>query len=117
MLKHTISFRNAFQGIWTALITQPNLRIHFVIGSLVFLAAVYLELSISNILVLLLTIMVVVITEMINSAIEFACNAVTLEHNEHIKHAKDISAGAVLLSAIFATIIGLMIFVPKLLSL
>jgi diacylglycerol kinase len=43
------------------------------------------------------------------------CDAVTLEHNEHIKLAKDVSAGAVLISAILAVIIGLIIFIPKIL--
>ena len=113
MLKHTISFQNAFRGIWTAIITQLNIRIHFLIGSLVIIAAVYLRLSIFDILVLVLCIMIVMIAELVNTAIEFLCDAVTLEHNEFIKQAKDVSAGAVLLSAIFAVIIGLVIFVPK----
>ncbi len=113
MLKHTISFQNAFRGIWTAIITQLNIRIHFLIGSLVLLAAVFFKCTISEILILILAIMVVMIAELFNTAIEFLCDAVTLEHNEFIKQAKDVSAGAVLLSAIFAAIIGLVIFVPK----
>jgi diacylglycerol kinase (ATP) len=117
MLKHTISFQNAFNGIWLALITQLNLRLHFLLGSLAIALAVFLQVSYFELLVLILTIALVMLTEMINSAIEYACNAITLEKNEHIKYAKDIAAGAVLLSAIFAAIIGLMIFAPKLLAL
>lgn len=117
MRKHRISFLNAFRGINSAIITQPNLRIHFIIATLVILASVYLQVSIFHILVLLLTISLVIVAEMINSAIEFLADAVTLEHNEFIKQAKDISAGAVLLSAIFAALIGLIIFVPKLITL
>jgi diacylglycerol kinase len=113
MLKHTISFQNAFRGIWTAITTQTNIRIHFVVASLVLLTAVYLHLSIFDILVLVLTISIVMLAELINTSIEFLSDAVTLEHNEYIKQAKDVSAGAVLLSAIFAAIIGLMIFIPK----
>lgn len=117
MHKHTISFLNAFRGIWTALITQANIRIHFVIGSLVLLSSVYLKLSLNEILILILTIMLVIVTEMINTALEFVSDAITLDHNEDIKRAKDVSAGAVLIAAIFAVLIGCMIFIPKLLIL
>ncbi len=113
MHRHTISFRNAFHGIWTAISTQANLRIHFVIASFVFLATVYFRVSIFEILVLVLTIMVVILAEMINTSIEFVCDAITLEHNPVIKYAKDVAAGAVLLSVIFAIIIAFMIFIPK----
>lgn len=113
MLRHTISFRYAFTGIWTALTTQLNLRLHFLVGSLVLLGSVYFRLNLTEILVLILTISLVMVTEMVNTAIEFLANGVTLEHQEYIKHAKDVSAGAVLLSAIFATLIGLIIFLPK----
>ena len=115
MLKHTISFKNAFSGIWTAITTQTNIRIHFLIGSAVIFSAVYLHIDLDHILDLLVAISIVMLAEMINTGIEFLCDAVTLEHNEFIKHAKDVSAGAVLLSSIFAAIIGLVIFIPKLL--
>lgn len=114
MLKHTISFKNAFVGIWTAVTTQTNLRIHFFIASLVIVFAVYLHVSLDHVLDLLIAISMVMLAEMVNTSIEFLCDAVTLEHNENIKRAKDVSAGAVLISAIFAAIIGLMIFIPKL---
>lgn len=115
MRKHTISFINAFKGIWTAVITQPNLRIHFVIGSLVLLFAAYFQLTFDKVVDLILAIMIVMVAEMANTAIEFMSDAVTLEHNEKIKFAKDVSAGAVLVAAIFAVIIGILIFLPELL--
>ncbi len=115
MQKHTISFQNAFHGIWTAISTQANIRIHFIIASLVIFAAVYLRLSLPEILVLILAVSLVMLAEMVNTAIEFLCDAVTLDHNEYIKQAKDVSAGAVLLSAIFASLVGLIIFIPKIL--
>ena len=115
MSKHTISFKNAFIGIWTAITTQANIRIHFIIASLVMLAAVYLEVSLDQVLDLVVAISIVMLAEMVNTSIEFLCDAVTLEHNENIKRAKDVSAGAVLISAIFAALIGLVVFIPKLL--
>lgn len=117
MLKHTISFQNAFKGIWTALSTQLNIRLHFLVGSLVVFLAIYLHVSIFELILLVLTIALVMVSEMINTAIEFACDAITLEKNETIKLAKDVSAGAVLLSAIFASLVGIMIFVPKIIPL
>lgn len=113
MKKHTISFLNAFKGIWTAIVTQPNLRTHFIIGSLVIFAANYFKISISELVAIVLTISIVMIAEMVNTSIEFMSDAITLEENENIKFAKDVAAGAVLLSAIFAALIGLMIFIPK----
>jgi diacylglycerol kinase len=113
MLKHTISFQNAFKGIWTAITTQTNLRIHFLIASLIIGLSVYFEVSHTELLLLILTIGMVMIAELVNTSIEFLCDAVTLEHNEYIKYAKDVAAGSVLLSAIFATLIGAIIFIPK----
>lgn len=114
MRKHTISFINAFKGIWTAVSTQSNLRIHFVVGSLVLFFASYLHLTFDKVVDLILAIMIVMVAEMVNTSIEFLSDAVTLEHNEHIKFAKDVSAGAVLVSVIFAVFIGVMIFLPEL---
>ncbi|EKD80619.1 MAG: Undecaprenol kinase [uncultured bacterium] len=115
MLKHSISFKHAFTGIWTALTSQLNLRIHFLIGSLVLFGAVYFQCSSVEVLILILTIMIVMVAEMYNTALEFLSDGVTYEHHDYIKYAKDVSAGAVLLSAIFATLVGLIIFIPKIL--
>ena len=117
MHKHTISFKNAASGIWTALNSQFNIRIHIIIGSLVLLASVYLQLSLDHILDLLLVIALVITTELINTAIEAACDAITLDHHPQIKVAKDVAAGAVLFVSVFAVLVGMIIFIPKLLAL
>ena len=114
MHKHTISFVNAIRGIWTATITQANIRIHLIAASLVLFLSVYLHISLDQIIDLILVISMVILAEMINTAIEFIADAITLEHNDYIKHAKDISAGAVLISVIFAIVVGVIIFLPKL---
>lgn len=117
MHKHAISFKNAFNGIWVAITTQANIRIHFVVASLVLIAAASLQVSIFEILVLILTITIVMLAEMINTSLEFLSDAVTIDHNPLIKNAKDVSAGAVLISAIFAFLVGLIIFIPKIIAL
>lgn len=116
MHRHTISFKNAFYGIWTALVTQVNVRIHFLLGSLVLLAAALLHLPLSSVLDLVLTIAIVLVAEMANTAIEALSDAVTREHNPYIKQAKDVAAGGVLLAAILAIIVGLIIFFPYILK-
>ncbi len=114
MHRHTISFKNAFYGIWTALTTQVNVRIHFLIASIVLVSAALLHLPLSSILDLILTISIVLMAEMANTAIEALADAVTTEQNPYIKVAKDVAAGGVLLTAILAIIVGLIIFVPYL---
>lgn len=112
--KHTISFVHAFQGIWTALVTQANIRVHFIVGSLVLFLSVYLQINTGQIVDLLVAISMVIMAEMVNTSLEFMSDAVTMEHDENIKMAKDVAAGAVLLTSIFAAIIGMFVFIPKL---
>jgi diacylglycerol kinase (ATP) len=113
MYKHAISFKHAGRGIWTAVKTQTNIRIHIIAAAIIFLLSVFYHVSHTDILVLTLTVMIVIFAEMVNTAIEFLADAVTLEHDPYIKQAKDVAAGGVLISAIFALAIGLMIFVSK----
>jgi len=117
MRRHTISFKNAWTGIVTAARTQSNIRVHLIVTTLVFILSVYFRISLAEALVLILTVSMVVVAELVNTALEFLSDAVTMQHNELIGHAKDVSAGAVLVAATFATIIGVVIFIPKLLPL
>jgi diacylglycerol kinase len=117
MKKHTISFRNAFIGIYTATKTQSNIRFHLIAAISVFLLSVYLQVSLIEGLILLLTAGFVFVTEMVNTSIEFLSDAVTLEKNDLIKHAKDVAAGGVLISAILAMAVGSLIFLPKIFAL
>jgi len=111
------SFRNALIGIKTAYKSQKNLRLHIVIGFFVIFLGVFLKVSIVEWLILLLTILMVVITEMFNTALEFTVDLFSTEYSKQAKKAKDISAAGVLVTAIFAIFIGIIIFLPKLLSL
>lgn len=113
--RHTVSFHNAFAGIRSALQTQVNLKIHFIAGILALGLGYYLNISHLEYLVIILTIGTVIVSEMANTSLEHLADAVTLEHNEYIKMAKDVAAGSVLLTALFSIVIGLVIFLPKLL--
>ena len=111
------SFLNALTGIRTAYKSQKNLRIHIVTGIFVIIIGIFLKVSILEWLILLLTILIVVITEMINTSLEFTVDLCSAEYSKQAKRAKDVSAAGVLITAVFASIIGAIIFLPKFLEL
>jgi len=106
------SFKFAFAGIWTLLKTQHNMWVHLVAAVLVTGCGVYVGLSPIEWCVIVLTIMAVWVAEACNTAIEFLADRVSTDHHPLIKKAKDVAAGAVLITAIGAVIIGAIIFIP-----
>ena len=115
--RFNFSFQNALVGIKTAYKSQRNLRIHISVSLFVLITGVLLKVSVFEWLILLLTIPMVFISELFNTAIEFTVDLFSTEYSKQAKKAKDVSAAGVLITAIFAIAIGLMIFLPKLLAL
>ena len=111
------SFRNAIIGIKTAYKSQKNLRVHIIVGFFVIIIGVFIKISIVEWLILLLTMLIVIITEIYNTALEFTVDLFSTEYSKQAKKAKDVSAAGVLITAFFAIIIGIIIFLPKLLIL
>ena len=111
------SFQNALVGINTAYKSQRNLRIHISVSLFVIIFSVLLKVSIFEWLILLLTIAIVFISEIFNTAIEFTVDLFSTKYSKQAKSAKDVSAAGVLITAIFSIAIGLIIFLPKLLAL
>ena len=111
------SFGYAFAGIGHSLRTQANLRIHVLAAVCVVAAGLLLQLSAIEWAVLVVTIMIVMSAELFNSAIEAVIDRVGSEPHPLSKIAKDMAAGAVLIGAIGAVIVGLLIFGPRLLAL
>jgi len=109
------SFRNALNGIKTAYTSQKNLRVHSVIGFFVIIICILLKVSIVEWLILILTMLLVVISEIFNTALEFTVDLFSTEYSKQAKKAKDVSAAGVLISAIFAILIWIIIFLPKIL--
>lgn len=107
------SFRFAGNGLKLAL-SEPNMRVHIAAGILISAAGFIFELTRTEWCVLLLTIAGVMSFEMVNTAIEKTVDLVTEEYRPLAKMAKDLAAGAVLLFAIAAVIIGCLLFIPKL---
>jgi len=104
------SFNYAFEGIIHVLRTQRNLRIHFVIAIAVIAAAAAFGVDRIELICLLLAIAFVLVAEMVNSAIEGAIDVSTTAFDPNAKLAKDIAAGAVLISTVTALAVGYLIF-------
>ena len=104
------SFNYAFEGIIHVLRTQRNLRIHFVIAVAVIAAAAAFNVGRLELIALLLAIAFVLVCEMVNSAIEGAIDISTTSFDPNAKLAKDIAAGAVLISTVTAIAVGYLIF-------
>lgn len=110
------SFGYAFQGIGFAFRTQANLRIHAVISLAVVVAGLWLGLEAVEWATLVVTMMVVVAAELMNTAVEAALDRVSTDQHPLAKAAKDAAAGAVLIGAIGAVIVGALILGPRLLA-
>lgn len=107
------SFKYAFQGIYTAFKRERNMKIHYFIMCLVILFGFIYKISILEWMICLICFAIVIASEMINTALELAIDLSTPEKNFKAKQAKDIAAGAVLIMAIVSSVIGLLIFFPK----
>ena len=106
------SFRYAFAGVRLLFGEEHNARIHATITVLVVVAGIVLRVSPVEWGVLVICIGMVLAAEAFNSAIERVANYLTTERDDRIRDIKDLAAGAVLLCAIAAAIVGLIVFVP-----
>ena len=94
-----------------------NFKIQIGFALLITILGLVLKIEPSDWLVLTVTIVLVLILELVNTAIETVVDMVSLEINPLAKIAKDVAAGAVLVAAVGSILVGLIIFLPKLLSL
>lgn len=114
--KFIASFRYAFAGLAYCFRTQRNFRIHIGIGLIAGLVGMLLGLSWVEWAVVVILVVVVLAAEMVNTMVEALVDLVTGEYHPLAKVAKDVAAGVVLLSAIGAAVVGVLIFLPKLLG-
>lgn len=113
MIKVARSFSFACCGIKTCFIKEINFKIHLCFTAIAVLLGICLHIAAIEWLIILMCIGLVLSLEMINTALEHLCNIVSNDYHAGIKIIKDISAGAVLISAFITAICGAVIFIPK----
>jgi diacylglycerol kinase len=115
--KQVNSFKYAFRGLKILISEEHNSRIHLSIALLVILAGILFRISVFEWVAIIIAIGFVITLEIINSVVERISNYISPEYNDKIKGIKDLSAAGVLTGSITAVIIGLIIFIPKLIQL
>ncbi len=111
------SFRYAFKGLKLFFTTQHNSWIHLFAAFSVIAAGFFFSITKTEWLFVIVAIALVLITEMLNTAIEFLVDLVSPDYNELAGKIKDLAAGAVLFVALMAAVIGVFVFGPYLLAL
>ena len=113
--KHKISFKNAYAGLLWAFSTQPNFKVHFTLATLALLAGFYFKVSFLEMTILVLTIVLGLVVEMVNTSIEAMTDLITLKWSKQAKIAKDVAAGMMLLTAVGAVLVAMLILCPHVL--
>lgn len=108
------AMRHASAGVWSVLRHERNMRIHLVLGIIAIFLGIWLKIRIQEWLWIILAIFFVMISEFANTVAEALTDLIVKNNYDPIaKRIKDVSAGSVLMSAVFAVIIGAFIFIPK----
>ncbi|TLX76549.1 diacylglycerol kinase family protein [Labilibacter sediminis] len=114
LYKQLSSFKHAFNGLNTLFKEEHNARIHLFATIVVVAMGILLDISRMEWAFIVFSIGFVITKEIINTAIENICDFVSPEKHHIIKKIKDLSAGAVFISATTAAVVGFIIFLPKL---
>jgi len=115
LIRQIKSFKYAFNGIKDFIITEHNARIHLTATIAVIIASFLFHISMHEWMMIIFAIGFVWSAEMFNTCIEKTMDFISTEKRLEIKLIKDIAAGAVLIASITAFILGLTIFIPKIL--
>ena len=110
------SFKNAFNGMVVSFKQERNMKIHISIMFLVILLGIIFKIKMIEWIICIICFALVIAGELFNTAVDLTVDLAMPEFNKKAKMAKDISAGAVLVLAIVSVIIGLIIFVPKIIG-
>ena len=111
------SFSYAFIGIIEALRTEQNLLFDFIYAILTIILGIILKLSAIEFAIVILAIGLVISLEMVNTAIEYVVDMAMPEIHPLAKIGKDVAGGAVLVSAFMAFVVGIIIYLPKVIEL
>lgn len=112
--RHHISFQNAWSGLWWAIRTQPNFRVHITLSLLAVALCWFLEVSPVEWTIVIFTIVLGLSAELVNTSLEAMTDLITHEWRKDAKIAKDVAAGMMLTVAIGALCVAALILGPKL---
>lgn len=110
------SFKHAFQGLWYTFVKERNMKIHIAAAAFVILLALWLGVSKIELAILCLTVMLVICFELTNTAMEVMVDIIVDVYHPRAKIIKDVSAGAVFVSAFFSIVIGVVILFDKVIN-
>lgn len=110
------ALKNALNGMCYTIKNENNIKIQLVIAIVVIIMSIIFKISIIEACIIIITIFFVLFAEFVNTAIEATVDLYTEEYNEKAKIAKDVAAAGVTLSAISSVIVGVLIFLPKIIK-
>jgi diacylglycerol kinase len=110
------SFTYSFKGLQKVVREEQNIKIQLIIGTIIVLLGIFLQISASEWIPLILSMAMVILAEVLNSAVERVADVLKPRINEYVREIKDIMAGAVMITAITSIIIGILVFLPHLLE-
>ncbi|WP_220750996.1 diacylglycerol kinase family protein [Apilactobacillus xinyiensis] len=112
------SLMHALQGIWALVTEERNFRFHILASAFAFMLGIFLKININDWLWIVTAIFLVIAAEVLNTIVETVVDLIVDNHYSILaKKAKDVASGGVLISALFAIIIGCLIFIPSFLKL
>ena len=111
------SFKFAIEGIRLAYKYNRNIWIHSAFAIFAIILSLILRITWFEFGLILVVILMVMVAEMVNTAIEEMVDLIVQEHREQARIAKDVAAGMVLLTAIGSVVIGAVIFLPYIFNL
>lgn len=114
LVSRTLSFKYAYRGIKVMLSSQHNAWIHACVTFLVIVCAFLLKINALEWCAIVIAIAAVWCAEALNTSIEILCDVASAEFHPLIEKSKDVAAGAVLITALAAAVVGIIIFGPKL---
>lgn len=110
------SLKYALSGLKEIFLSERNIRIQTVFAIFVIILGIITDINYKEIIILLISIFLVIFSEIVNTMVEKILDLYTTEYNEEVKIIKDMAAGGVLFATTFSIIIGVIVFVPKLIN-
>lgn len=110
------SLKYALSGLKEIFLSERNIRIQSIFAIFVIILGITINIEYKEIAILLISIFLVIFSEIVNTMVEKILDLYTTEYNEEVKIIKDMAAGGVLFATTFSVIIGALIFVPKILN-